>query len=112
MMLTVVLTGMAIWAFGWVNSRHRASHGADLLALAAAQAFAAGEQPCQVAQEGARRQGLRLEKCVLDGDVTSFVVTCTVSVELRPTIRASGVGKIPTRVRVTAKAGTADAASP
>lgn len=106
LVLVVVLTGVGIWALGWVNSRHRVSAAADLSALAGAGAMASGQDACAVAAQAAFRSEVKLEECTVQGDASSFVVRVTVSGELRPVI---GWADVPRRVWVTALAGTSDA---
>ncbi len=107
--LAVALTAVGLWSLGWVGSRHRVSHAADLLALAGASQFAAtgsDQQACAQAKQGADQQRFELQSCAVAGVPASFVVTVRVCGELRPRIDRPGV---PRRVCVSAKAGTANA---
>lgn len=69
-LLAVVLAGVAVlaavsvgWWVGVVGLRHRAGVAADMSALAGAQAWTTGQQPCRVAGDLARENGAVLVGC-------------------------------------------------
>lgn len=68
--LAMVMAGLVVvgavglaWAVGAVAVRHQAHAGADLAALAGAQAHVIGGPACPVAAEVARSNGARLVGC-------------------------------------------------
>ncbi|GHH39452.1 Rv3654c family TadE-like protein [Streptomyces candidus] len=77
-MLAVVFAGVLAMA-QVVVARHRAGGGADLAALAAAGAWARGEEvACGRAVEVAAAQGVRVVECAVRGEVAD--VSAAVSV--------------------------------
>lgn len=91
MLGAVGLLGIGAWA------QSRAAAGADLAALAAADALtAAAPDPCAVAAETARRNGVQLVSCTIDGDevVTEATADAGVLGPIRARARA-GPGPLP-----------------
>ncbi len=81
--LSVVLAvaaTIAVLVASAVLATHKARAAADLSALAAATAMAAGYNPCLTAEQIARENGAVVVTCRVEGSEASFVVAVTVSV--------------------------------
>ena len=69
--LLVVVTLVLVQAASLVQMRHRVAAAADLAALAASRASAAGDDGCRAGAVVARRNGARLVACRMDFDVAT-----------------------------------------
>ncbi|MBD8507262.1 flp pilus-assembly TadE/G-like family protein [Hoyosella sp. G463] len=69
MLALVLVVAMVLHLVAVVAARHSAQAGADLAALAAAHhhAWALPGEPCAVAHEMGRRNGITVEECRIDG---------------------------------------------
>ena len=85
---------------GLVVAREQVAAAADQTALSTARAQANGEDACAVAAEIAERNGTDLRDCEVVAELTSFVVTVTVTKDLDPHWPG-----LPDRVEATAHAG-------
>lgn len=68
---------------GYLLAADRASGAADLVAVSAAAEQAGLGAGCRVAAGVARRNGVELVRCVVDGDSLDFVVSVTVRQPVR-----------------------------
>lgn len=75
--LMVVLVGVAIQITVVVGLRQSAGAAADLAALAASQATAAGRDGCAAAREIAMSNGAAVTSCQLDAAVATVTVRIT-----------------------------------
>lgn len=75
LLLTVAVTAATV--VGAVDAHRRAQSAADLAALAAGEALAGAQDACGAAAAIARRNGARLDSCVVQG--TSVAVQVLVS---------------------------------
>lgn len=69
-------------ATGYALAAHGARAAADMTALGAAQAMRTGGDPCAAAGVLARRNGVQLAACAVDGDPGDFVVSVRVSMQV------------------------------
>lgn len=112
-LVAVICLGMAavlaagVIALGWFESHARATRAADLAAVAGAKQYATDGEACATAKGVAQRNHTRQTGCTVKGDRTSFVVTIEIEADLWPKIDLPGA---PRKVRVTAIAGSANAA--
>ncbi|WP_149360417.1 Rv3654c family TadE-like protein [Lolliginicoccus suaedae] len=69
MLACMLIVGMVLHLVAVVAARHSAQAGADLAVLAAAQhhAWALPGEPCARAREIARRNGVTIDDCRIDG---------------------------------------------
>jgi secretion/DNA translocation related TadE-like protein len=72
--LLVLSAGLAavVWA-AVSTAQHRAAAAADLVALSAAQAVQAGDEPCATAQRVAAAHLAELSECTVDGELVRVV---------------------------------------
>lgn len=75
--LLIVVTLVLVQATSLVRMRHRTAAAADLAALAASRASAAGDDGCRAARDVARRNGARLVSCRMDFDVATVTARTT-----------------------------------
>lgn len=102
--MILALVALAVGAsvlVGWLVSDSRAHGAADLTALAAARAFAAGGDGCEVAELTAQANEAELTACHVLGQRRSFVAEVTVRVPL-----AAGLGQVGLAAERTSSAGT------
>ncbi|MFC6357777.1 Rv3654c family TadE-like protein [Luteococcus peritonei] len=87
--LMVVLTTcaallVAVWLVGWIGCLRQARSAADLAALAGAQAYTAGQDPCPAARAAGARNQVTVGSCRLEGHPDSFLVRVQVRAQLKP----------------------------
>ncbi len=99
--LVVALTALGVVASAVVVAGHRARQAADLAALSAAHAYAAGDDACRTAAVIAAHNGGSLASCTISGPRSGFAVAVAVSVPLP--VRVAGT---PSTLTVTSRAGT------
>lgn len=97
----VMVAAGALVLVGWLAAATRADGAADLTALAAAEAIAAGQDGCAVATRTAEANQAELEACHILGERRSFVVEVSIKVPL-----AAGLGQAGLVVVRTSTAGT------
>jgi len=74
--VAMLLLSVGLVAVLWAavsTAQHRAAAAADLVALSAAQAVRAGDDPCAAARRIAALQAAELSDCRLEGEVVSVV---------------------------------------
>lgn len=98
-MLLMVLAGCAAVVLAYAGAQHRARGAADLVAVAGAQAYAAGNA-CRAAGRAAELNGVRLVSCEAVGDAVEHVVRVEVELVLDQAPRG-----LPATVRGRADAG-------
>lgn len=109
---TVLLASMAlgvvvaVWGAmiisGWYSTSRLAHHSADIAALAAAQAREKGIEPCSVARKAAQANEATLSSCTVDASSVDYVVTVSVTAQLRPMLH---IPRAPRTITVTSLAG-------
>lgn len=70
----VVLSAVLAVVVVAVDVRHRARAAADLAAVAAAQTWVRGGEPCSAAATVAEENGAWLRRCVVDSDAVGIAV--------------------------------------
>lgn len=98
----VLLSIVGVVAGAYLTATHRARGAADLAALAAAHAYAAGGDACRQAGAVAAANATELSACQVEGSPASFVVAVTV----RSPVRLAVPG-LPEAATASARAGTA-----
>ena len=87
---------------GWYSTSRLAHHSADIAALAAAQAHEKGIEPCSVARKAAQANETTLSSCTVDASSVDYVVTVSVTAQLRPMLH---IPRAPRTITVTSLAG-------
>ncbi len=98
----IVMAGLVSgWIVGWLGCAQRANAVADLAAISAAKAKAAGKKPCPFANRTAAANNAKVTSCRILGNDYQFDVTVTVTVQLFPAIKLG-----PKTIAGTSTAGT------
>jgi secretion/DNA translocation related TadE-like protein len=83
LLVVVVIAGIALVLVGYIAAQHGAAGAADLAALSGAAAYVRGDDACAAVRTVARANGANLKSCAVAGDSFDFVVTITVTKQLR-----------------------------
>lgn len=97
-LIMVALTGM--WIAAWSGDTSRAQGLADLVAVQAAEAHAAGADACQEADAVAKANSGQLDSCEVDSGYGEFIVSVSILIRLNPSLPGG-----PDQIKASAKAG-------
>ena len=100
MVAVLTLAGAGAVVAGYLVAGHRVRSAADLAAVSAATAYAAGRDGCAAARRNAAANHARVLACDRVGDQIDYVITVTVEVQV-----AVSIPGLPTRLSTVAHAG-------